>query len=363
MGRRSRQKKFPVGIVIISLLIVFTIVGVGAGYWHFMGGVGSSSGGSTTTIAYGDPINVEIASGSTVASIADQLEEAGVIDSAVTFRVRVRLANAEDSFMAGYYQMYAGMSHDDVIAMLKEGPPRRDVVRVTLPEGRSIDRMALILEESMNFDAEEFTQLGKTGSEQFADEFPFLIGAFNNSMEGYLFPDTYEFFQDATAEEVITQMLRRFESVWDSLDAPTGPAADMSAADLVTIASLVEMESSLERERPLVASVVYNRLAINRRLQFCSTVQYLLPGEERQRLRLTYAQTEVPSPWNTYLNEGIPPGPISNPGRQALSAALHPADTNYIYFVLTGTDGSQTFASNTAEFNRARQKSREVFGQ
>jgi UPF0755 protein len=247
--------------------------------------------------------------------------------------------------------------------MLQVGPPRQDVVQVTIPEGRSIDRMALILEESMNFSAEDFTQIAQEGAPEFAGEFPFLIGAFDDSLEGYLFPDSYEFFQDATVHDVIRQMLQRFDYVWNSLEEPSGDAINMTPGELVIIASLVEMESSLERERPLVSSVIYNRLAIDRKLQFCSTVQFLMPGEDRQRLRLTYAETQVPSPYNTYMNVGLPPGPISNPGRQALDAALHPANTDYIYFVLTGEDGSQTFASNTADFERARQLSREVFGQ
>ncbi|MCL2525695.1 MAG: endolytic transglycosylase MltG [Coriobacteriia bacterium] len=361
MGRRSKQtKKFPFGIVLLSVLIILTLAGVGVGYYVLM------SGGPAATAAgeAGVEKTIVIPSGSSTSAIADILYDSGMVNSALSFRVQARLAGADGSFMAGTYQMHTGMSKDEIFAMLQAGPPRQDVVKVTLPEGRSIDRMGTLLEEAgMSFSAEEFTTLGKTGAAQFAGEFPFLVGAFNDSMEGYLFPDTYEFFEDATVEDVITQMLRRFEAVWNTLDAPTGPAADMSPAQLVTIASLVEMESSLSSERPLVSSVVYNRLAINRKLQFCSTVQYLLPGEERQRLRLTYAQTEVPSPWNTYMNDGLPPGPISNPGREALDAALHPASTDYIYFVLTGTDGSQTFASNTAEFNRARQLSREVFGQ
>jgi len=360
-GRRSRKKEFPFGVVIISLLVAFALIGVGAGYWFLVRT-------DTRTVDYeavaeGGPITVEIPTGTSVSGIADILDQEGVISGTTVFRVQVRLADADETLLAGIYSMYKGMSYADIIAMLQAGPPRRDVVTVTIPEGRSIDRMALILEEHMSFSADEFIEVAQNNAPEFSAEFPFLAGAFDNSMEGYLFPDTYEFFQEADVDEVITHMLRRFESVWNGLESPTGPAADMTPSELIVIASLVEMESSLERERPLVSSVIYNRLAINRRLQFCSTVQFLIPGEERQRLRLTYAQTEVPSPYNTYLNEGLPPGPISNPGRQALNAALHPADTDYIYFVLTGTDGSQTFASNAADFNEARRISREVFGQ
>ncbi|MCL2403089.1 MAG: endolytic transglycosylase MltG [Coriobacteriia bacterium] len=360
-GRRSRQKKFPYGIVALSVLIVVMMMGVGVGYWVLIRDTTQTI--DANQVATGEEIPIYIEQGTPVAAIADLLEEEGVVSSALTFRAQVRLAGADDTLLAGLYIMYAGMGHNDIIAMLQEGPPRRDVVHVTVPEGRSIDRMALILEEDMNFTAEEFIQVAKYGAPEFAGDFPFLIGAFDDSLEGYLFPDSYEFFEDATIHDVITQMLQRFEYVWSGLGDPTGSATDMTPEELVVIASLVEMESSLERERPLVSSVIYNRLAINRRLQFCSTVQFLMPGEDRQRLRLTYAETEVPSPYNTYLNEGLPPGPISNPGRQALDAALHPADTDYIYFVLTGEDGSQTFASNTADFEAARRISREVFGE
>ena len=360
-GRRSRKKEFPFGIVMISLLVVFAMIGVGVGYWFLVRS--DTRTVDSELIVDGGAISVEIPTGTSVAGIAEILDDAGVISGTTVFRVQVRLADADETLLAGTYNMYAGMSYADIITLLQTGPPRRDVVTVTIPEGRSIDRMALILEEDLSFSAAEFIEIAQNSAPEFALEFPFLVGAFDDSLEGYLFPDTYEFFEEASAHEVITLMLRRFESVWNGLDNPTGPAASMTPAELVVIASLVEMESSLERERPLVSSVIYNRLAINRKLQFCSTVQFLIPGEERQRLRLTYAQTQVPSPYNTYMNVGLPPGPISNPGRQALSAALHPADTDYIYFVLTGTDGSQTFASNSADFNRARQKSREVFGQ
>ena len=358
-SRRKPKKKFPLGIVLVSALIVITVIGVGVGWWVLSG---DNYVPNDTYATEPREITFTIEMGSTVASVAQQLEEVGLIESAFAFRTRVRLAGAEESLQAGTYQIRAGTSYDEIIEILEEGPPRRDVAVVTIPEGRSIDRMALILEEHFDFSAEEFTELAQNGAPEFAGEFPFLTGAFDDSLEGYLFPDTYEFFEDATAHEIITQMLNQFQSVWNGLGEPTGPAREMSPQELVVIASLVEMESALERERPLVSSVIYNRLAINRRLQFCSTVQFLLEGEDRQRVRLTWEQTQIPSPYNTYLNEGLPPGPISNPGRQALSAALHPADTDYIYFVLTGEDGSQTFATNEADFNRAREISLEVIG-
>ena len=356
-GQRPVKKKGSwLGVAMMAVLVVVAMLGVGAGiaYWYFL---------SENSVAPGEVRTLTLEQGTSVAGIADQLEQADLIDRAIKFRIQVRLAEADDQLLAGTYRLAPGMTYEELIATLIEGPPPLDVVTVTIPEGRSIDRMAEILAEAMNFSAEEFTLIAQSAAPEFAGDFPMLIGAFDDTLEGYLFPDTYEFLADATPREVITVMLNRFVDVWDDLGAPTGPAADMTASEIVVIASLVEMESSLENERPLVSSVIYNRLDIGRKLQFCSTVQYTIVGEERQRLRLTYEQTQVPSPYNTYLIEGLPPGPISNPGRQALDGALHPADTSYIYFVLTGQDGSQTFASNTAEFEEARQLSREVFGQ
>ena len=357
--RRKPKKKFPLGIMFVSTLIVLAVVVIAVG-WSLLLGDNYVPNGDVT--AEGREISFTIEAGTSVTGIAEQLEEVGLINSAFSFRTRVRLAGAEESLQAGTYQIRAGKSYDEIIDILQEGPLRRDVVTVTIPEGRSIDRMALILEEHFDFTADEFTEFAQNGASEFAGDFPFLVGAFDNSLEGYLFPDTYEFFEDASMYEIIAQMLGQFQSVWNSLGEPTGPASDMSPQELVIIASLVEMESALERERPLVASVVYNRLAIGRKLQFCSTIQFFLEGEDRHRVRLLYEHLEIDNPYNTYLYAGLPPGPIANPGRQALSAALHPADTDYIYFVLTGEDGSQTFATNTADFNRARQISIEVIG-
>ena len=162
MGRRSaRKKQFPFGIVLISALIVIAIVGVGIGYWTLVGSPGSDS----SDVAAGTPVTIEIPQGTSVAGIADILEENDIIGNATVFRGQVRLADADATLLAGVYQMYTGMAINDIIAMLQQGPPRRDVVTVTIPEGRSIDRMALILEESMNFSADDFTQRAKNGAE------------------------------------------------------------------------------------------------------------------------------------------------------------------------------------------------------
>jgi UPF0755 protein len=129
---------------------------------------------------------------------------------------------------------------------------------------------------------------------------------------------------------------------------------------LVIMASIVERETKLAKERPLVSSVIYNRLDRDMRLDMCSTIEYVL---KEHKLRLSYADLEIDSPYNTYRHAGLPPGPIASPGLASLQAAAGPARTSYLYYVLTGTDGSHTFARTSAEFARAKAKSKEVFGE
>lgn len=333
------------------------ILGTLAIAWSFL------SPANPGQVASGTQVQVEIPQGSGTAAIAQILVDADVVDNAYLFRIKSRLDGADGTYKAGVYTMVAGMGYAEAIALLKQGP-RTDYVTVTFPEGMTIHLMGVIVEDQVGIPYDEFTSLAKSAAPQFVAEYPFLVGAYNGSLEGFLFPDTYQIDKGATSEDILGMMLGRFAEVWDELDKPSDRTGRYSVNELVTIASLVEREASLDEERPLVASVVDNRLAKNMKLQFCSTVQFLLPGEEdRTKVRLTNADIAIESPYNTYINQGLPPGPIANPGREALNAALHPADTTYIYFVLTGTDGSQTFATTSAEFERAKAKSKEVLGQ
>jgi UPF0755 protein len=144
------------------------------------------------------------------------------------------------------------------------------------------------------------------------------------------------------------------------VDTTAAQADGFDIAELVTVASIIERETKVARERPLVSSVIRNRLESGMRLQIDATIEYVLPGN---RFRLRNSDLQLDSPYNTYRNEGLPPGPIANPGLASLKAAAQPADTDFVYYVLTGKDGSHTFAETNEEFLRAKEKSKEVFGQ
>ncbi|MDF2673718.1 MAG: mltG, partial [Clostridiales bacterium] len=168
-----------------------------------------------------------------------------------------------------------------------------------------------------------------------------------NRLEGYLFPDTYEFKSGTTEHEIIDKMLGRFQEIFD--EEISGKLGDRRLDDLIIMASIVEREAKVESERPIIAAVFYNRLKIDMQLQSCATIQYIL-GTNKERL--LYEDLEIESPYNTYLNSGLPLGPICSPGRDSLVAALEPADVDYLYFVLKkyDGDGSHNFARNYNDF-------------
>jgi len=308
----------------------------------------------------GTEVTFEIASGERTARIAADLKRAGLIDNALVFQFRLLLSGTGTTLKAGTHRLSAGMDYDRLILALRQSPSA-PAVKVTIPEGSSIPQIAAVLQDKLGIDAGDFTTYASGAAPDFVARFPFLAGVYRNSLEGYLFPDTYLFAKDATSHDICVDMLARFNQVWSSLDPSSG--GPYSMAQLITIASLVEKEVAVPAERPLVSSVIYNRLQRDMKLQLCSSVQFLLPGPAKNKLRLTNEDLATPSPYNTYLNAGLPPGPISNPGKAALQAALKPAKTDYLYFVLTGKDGSQTFASTLTEFEVAKARSKEVFGQ
>jgi UPF0755 protein len=303
-------------------------------------------------------VQLRIKDGASTREIASALLKAGVIRNANGFALSARLAGADGKLQAGVYDLTTGMPDRDVVDVLKAGPPV-GYVSVTIPEGFRLDQIAERMDKEAGIPRKEFLKLARSGAPQFAEGHPYLAGAYKNSLEGYLFPKTYQVREDMTAEQVIEMMLDQFDRETADLDFAAAQERGLSPAEVVTLASMIERESKLDEERELVSSVIYNRLAKGMRLKIDATIEYVL---KEKRLRLTYADMFTKTPYNTYLHEGLPPGPISNPGLKSLEAAVAPADTQFIYYVLTGKDGSHTFTTNLADFLVAKKKSKEVFG-
>lgn len=304
------------------------------------------------------PVQIEVKSGEGTAQIARKLASAGVIRNANAFRLRSRVRGVDGKLRVGVYDLETGMPDRTVIAALLSGP-RIKYFTVTIPEGFVLEQIAERLSVKAGISKAEFLKTAQTGADRFTSKHPYLSDAYKGSLEGYLFPKTYRIRAGSSADEVIEMMLRQFDIEMKTIDTAESAARGLSFNQLVVLASMVERESKLDRERPLVASVIYNRLSRKMRLEIDATIEYVLPGN---RFRLRNRDLRIDSPYNTYQRTGLPPGPISNPGLAALKAAASPADTAYLYYVLTGKDGSHTFAENEADFLVAKKKSKEVFG-
>lgn len=295
-------------------------------------------------ILAGKSVTVVIADGSSGDKVASQLSGAGVVANATMFRVQAQLMGATGDIKAGTYTFVTGSDYESVIRRLQQGPPADPTVTFTIPEGWGIERTAARLEDKLGIPADAFINLATTGAKQF--HYAFLAENKTPSLEGYLFPKTYTVKEGTTATGVINVMLAQYGEETASLDYSYAESKGLTSHDALTIASIIEREASVPADRPKVASVIYNRLAIHMRLQLDSTVQYALHG----KVKLTLADLQTQSAYNTYVVDALPPGPICSPGIIAIKAAIASAKTNYLYYILTHKDGRQSFATNYADF-------------
>jgi UPF0755 protein len=290
------------------------------------------------------PVHVVVPEGATLDQTAGLLEDQGVIRFHPLFARIVWVMGKDRSIRAGEYSLHSSMSPREVLQMLCRG----EVVlhKVTIPEGFTLKQIATLLEKSGVASAQEIlAESRKVG----------LIEAFGfegDSLEGYLFPDTYYFARGLPPEEILKAMVQRFHSVYGPGLKARQAEKGWSLHEVVTMASVVEKETSSRKEMPLIASVLVNRLRIGMPLQCDPTVIY---GIEDFDGNLTREHLLTPNPYNTYVNKGLPPGPICNPGLDALKAVLYPADTAYLYFV-SKNDGTHLFSPTLREHNRAVEK-------
>lgn len=280
----------------------------------------------------------ELKPGMSAQEVALKLEEQGLIRNATAFRYLSKLENVDSKLAAGEYCFSPSMSPNEIIQAFLKGPAP-DVVKITIPEGYTIEQ--IIAELAANNLGEEKKLYEAMESFTSAD-YDFLadVGQGENRLEGFLFPDTYFFDRKEGSRSIIDRFLNRFAQEVTAEVKSELSKREMTVYEWVTKASIVEREARKAEEREIIAGVFENRLRMDMPLQSCATVQYIL-GEAKPVL--STADTEIDSPYNTYQNLGLPPGPIANPGHASLEAALYPADTDYLYFSAK-PDGSHAFA-------------------
>jgi len=296
-------------------------------------------------------VKVIIPEGMNATDIGKLLEDKGVIKSAFVFKMTVRQKGVGSDLKPGEYDLKTGMEYDEVIDILAEGP-KIVYVDITFPEGWLAKQMAARLEALTGISPEEYLQIVESG--QVEGNYAFLQdnGAPSKNLEGYLFPNTYTVEkEEITAQEFIKTQLDQFQKATSGLDWSKAESLGRTPYEIIVIASLIERETMVDDERPLVAAVIYNRLNKGMPLQIDATVQYALP---KWKERLTYEDLKVDSPYNTYKQKGLPPGPICNPGLDSIDAALNPSLDDYLYYVLkTDNSGRHVFTNSYSEFTKA----------
>jgi len=332
---RLRKLSWEPAIVVLLSLIVFL----------FMTLYGPFPPGGTATEKM-----VVVKRGMGVREIAALLASEEIIPSANQFLLLSRLLGLEGRLQAGKYVLETGSRPREVIRRLSRGGVVSQMV--TLPEGLSIRQMADLLREKSGVDAELFLTLANDA--ETARQYGIAAG----TLEGYLFPDTYDLYWGMPAGEVIEVMVGRFLQVYDADMARRARQLGLSRHEVITLASLIEEEARVNEERPLISAVYLNRLKARMLLQCDPTVIYALGGKTTP---LTRDDLQVDSPYNTYRHPGLPPGPISSPGRASILAALSPAGVDYLYFVARG-DGSHHFSHTSREHINAIRRIRKNAG-
>jgi UPF0755 protein len=300
---------------------------------------------------------INIPQGASTETIANILEENELIRSAVYFRILAKLQGVDSLFQYGDFSLNTGMEPEEIITILSEEGEKREVVKFTIPEGFSLEQIAERVAAQGLCTESEFMDAAENGNfgYRFIDELPDRP----KRLQGYLFPATYEVYADASAEDIISKMLMKFDDVFIDEYYVQAEELGYSVDEIITIASMIEKEVRVPEERPKVAGVIYNRLNIDMSLQMCSTVMYAL-GVPRDRL--LYSDLEIISPYNTYNNLGLPIGPIANPGAAAIEASLYPENHNYLYFVLKDTEtGAHEFNATLDDHNAAKNKYNQKF--
>ncbi|WP_410512198.1 endolytic transglycosylase MltG [Paenibacillus sp. BR2-3] len=345
--------KSAVRTVLILILLLAAAVGGGAWYiWNGMQPVDSAGPAVTFTIEKG--------MGSS--EIADLLEKNGIIRKSLFFKGYLKWTKEGSQFKAGTYSAKPGDTYDDLITRLNAGDVvKEETVVFTIPEGYTAEQVVDKLEEAWKIDSAVFLELVNSGATLKKTD---VLGipedkGIRHRLEGYLFPETYEIVKDSTAQEVVEVMLEQLEKKLNTIPDWQQKLKErgLTLHELLTVASLVEREVVVDSERPLVAGVIYNRLKKGQKLEIDATVQYLL---DKPKERLLNKDLEVDSPYNTYRNVGLPPGPICNPGQAAIEAALSPKASDYFFYV-TKKDGSQghlfakTYKEHLANIKKSKQ--------
>lgn len=340
-------------VVMAAILVILALAGIVAydTAFHFVEGDPNKSYDPN-----GETVMLTIPKGSTSKDISELLAEKGVVDNATRFRWRAKLLGTENDFKFGTYSFIKGMPDEEIMEILSSGA-KEESIRITIPEGWTVEQIAEYLQEKEVCLVQEFLDACNATTYDFDYYTGDMLNGNSerrNLLEGYLFPNTYDIIPDYGAEGVVKRLLRQFEIEITEQDLARMDELGLTMDQVVTMASVIEKEARLDEERPWVAAVLYNRMEQSMPWQLNSTVLYALGREHGGEDNVTFADLEVDSGYNTYKYAGYPTGPICCPSKASIEAALHPADTDAIYFILNPGTNTHTFTADYDEFLRIR---------
>ena len=338
------------GVVLAGVLVVAGASYLGRTVGNALGP--QEVGDAPVNVDPGLPVTVEIPPGSTGQDIGAILAANGVVRSALEFEVAVRNVDAAQKLQAGTYDLTTLMDPADVVARLVTGPAPA-VYRVTVIEGLRVNEMLVSLAEQTSHTYQDY-QSALLGGDVTTSLREMPSDPTMSDWEGLLFPDTYEFSASAAPEDILQRMASTMEQRVDSIDWTDWETLGYTKYQGIVLASLIESEVLLDEERPTVSSVIHNRLAAGMKLDIDATVLYAVGSRD-----ISDFDREVDSPYNTYIVAGLPPTPISAPGRASLEAAAAPEETGFFFYVLSDLDGHHAFAATIEEHNANVAKARE----
>ncbi len=347
MGKKNRGRvKFGYFIIIVIFL---TLIGAGG---FFIGKMGQPYDKSNE-----DKVSVLIPMGSSTESIGETLAEKGIIGSVTEFKIVSKLNDYDNKFKHGEYMLSPSMSMEKIAEIIIKG--NTNVTKFTIPEGLTVDEVSEKLQKDNIVNKDEFENQLKNASFEKYKIYKYVPLASDdeskeNRLEGFLYPETYEIFTTSNSYDVIEKMIGHLDSLITDEYYKRADELGYNMYDIITIASMIQRETLVSGEKPIVASVIYNRLNVNHPLQIDATVQYVLP---KHKERLYYSDLEVDSPYNTYKYTGLPKGPICSPDIESIKAALYPEDTDYFYYVLSSeNNGTHKFSKTYSEFLKNKQE-------
>ena len=327
MTKERSKKSITHYTLLIPIVLVITLV-VTILYWP----QNNMRGITKITINHGESLSI----------ISNKLFKTGVITNEKIFRLATKIMGLEKSIPVGSYQLKNVNVNRHIINRLIFGSP--EIKRITFLEGWNIKKVSSHLSKEMGYDYNNLVDI--INDKYFIQS----LELDSDNLEGYLFPETYYFFDGEKEHSVIKRLVKEYKKFWSNENIARANSMNLTQHQIVTLASIIEGEAIYDSERPIISAVYHNRLKKGMKLQADPTVQYIIKDGPR---RLLNKDLKIKSPYNTYLYRGLPPGPINSPGFASLKAALYPDENDFLYFVAKG-NGYHTFSKNEKDHERAK---------